>query len=52
MHYETYDAELLAIIKALKNWYYYLEDCQYKVLILTNHNNLRLFMDIKILSSR
>ena len=27
MCYKTYDAKLLAIIKALKNWRHYLEDC-------------------------
>ena len=50
--YKTHDAELLAIVKVFKNWCYYLEDCQYKVLVLTNHNNLRRFMDTKSLSSR
>ena len=49
--YETYDAELLAIVKAFKNWRHYLEDCQYEVLVLTNHNNLLRFMDTKSLSS-
>ena len=49
--YETYDAELLAIVKAFKNWRHYLESYQYKVLVLTDHNNLRLFMDTKSLSS-
>ena len=26
--YETYNTELLAIVKAFKNWRYYLEGCQ------------------------
>ena len=52
MHYEMHNAKLLAIIKVFKNWHYYLEDYQYKVLVLTNYNNLRWFIDIKSLSSR
>ena len=51
MRYKTHNTELLAIIEAFKNWRHYLEGCQYKVLVLTNHNNLRRFMDIKSLSS-
>ena len=50
--YETHDAELLAIVKAFKNWHHYLEGCKYKVLVLTDHNNLRRFIDTKSLSSR
>ena len=52
MHYETYDAELLAIIEAFKNWRNYLKSYQYEVLVLTDHNNLRQFIDIRSLSSR
>ena len=50
--YETHDNKLLAIIEAFKTWRYYLEGCKYKVLVLTDHNNLRHFMDMKSLSSR
>ena len=50
--YETHNAKLLAIVEAFKNWHHYLEDCQYKLLVLTNHNNLRRFMNTKSLSSR
>ena len=50
--YETHNAELLAIVEAFKNWRHYLEGCQYKVLVLTDHNNLRRFMNTKSLSSR
>ena len=49
--YKMYDAELLTIIKVFKNWRHYLEGCKYKVLLLTNHNNLCRFIDIKSLSS-
>ena len=50
--YETYDGELLAIIEAFMTWKHYLEGFQHKVFVLTDHNNLRQFMDTKSLSSR
>ena len=50
--YKTHDSEFLAIVKAFKTWRHYLEGCKYKVLLLTNHNNLYRFMDTKSLSSR
>ncbi len=49
--YKTHDQELLAIVEALKTWCNYLKGCKYKVLILTDYNNLRQFMDTKSLSS-
>ena len=52
MCYETHHAKLLAIVKMFKNWRHYLEGCQYKVLVLTDHNNLRLFMITRSMSSR
>ena len=50
--YKIHDAELLAIVKPFKIWRHYLEGCKHKVLVLTDHNNLCWFMDIKSLSSR
>ena len=50
--YETHDGELLAIIEAFKTWKHYLEGCKHEFLMLTDHNNLQRFMDIKNLSSR
>ena len=50
--YETHNGELLAIVEAFKTWRHYLEGCKHEVLVLTDHNNLRRFMDIKSLSSR
>ena len=50
--YETHDGELMAIVEAFKNWMHYLEDCKHEVLVLTDHNNLRRFMDTKSLSPR
>ena len=50
--YETYDGELLVIVEAFKTWRHYLERSQHEVLVFTDHNNLRWFMDTKSLSSR
>ena len=50
--YETHDGELLAIVEAFKTWRHYLEGSRHEVLMLTDHNNLRRFMDTKSLSSR
>ncbi len=50
--YKTHNQELLAIVKAFKTWRHNLEGCKYEVLVLTDYNNLRRFMDIKSLSSR
>ena len=50
--YETHDSKLLAIVEAIKTWKHYLKGSRHKVLVLTDHNNLRQFMDIKSLSSK
>ena len=50
--YKTHNGKLLAIIEAFKTWRYYLEGCKHNILVLTDHNNLRCFMDTKSLSSR
>ena len=50
--YKTHDGELLAIVEAFKTWRHYLKGCKHKVLVLTDHNNLRQFMDTKSLSSK
>ena len=50
--YETHDSELLAIVEVFKTWRHYLEGSQHEVLILTDYNNFRRFMDTKSLSSR
>ena len=49
--YETHNGELLAIVEAFKSWRHYLEGCKHEVLVLTDHKNLRQFMDTKSLSS-
>ena len=50
--YKTHNDELLAIFGAFKTSHHYLEGCKHKVLVFTNNNNLRWFMDTKSLSSR
>ena len=50
--YKTHNDKLLAIIEAFKTWQHYQKGYKYKVLVLTNHNNLCYFMKIKNLSSR
>ena len=50
--YETHDHELQAIVEAIKTWRHYLEGCRYEIIVLTDHNNLRRFMDTKSLSLR
>ena len=50
--YKTHNGELLAIVKAFKTWRHYLEGCKHDVLVFTNHNNLRRFIDTKSLSFR
>ena len=50
--YETHDNELPTIVEAFKTWRHYLEGSQHEVLVLTDHNNLRRFMETKSLSSR
>ena len=52
IRYETHDNELLAIVEAFKTWRHYLEGSQHEMLVLTDHNNLCRFMDMKSLSSR
>ena len=50
--YKTHNGKLLAIVEAFKTWRHQLKRCKHEVLMLTDHNNLRRFMDTKNLSSR
>ena len=50
--YETNDGKFLAIVEAFKTWRHYLKGSWHEVFVLTNHNNLRQFIDTKSLSSR
>ncbi len=50
--YETHDGDLLEIVEAFKTWRHYLEGYKHEVVVLTDHNNLQRFMDMKSLSSK
>ena len=40
LNYDTYDKELLAIFKAFKIWWHYLEGSAYPIDIVTDYKNL------------
>jgi hypothetical protein len=50
--YETHDLELLVIVEAFKQWHHYLERSTHSVKVLTDHNNLCEFMNIKMLNEQ
>jgi len=50
--YETYNQELLTIMKAFKHWQHYLKNRCYLIEILTDHNHLQEFMNVKSLNRR
>ena len=52
IQYKTYNNKFLAIVKVFKTWCHYLESCKHEILVLTDHNNLRCFIDLKSLSFR
>lgn len=51
-NYETHDQELLAIVMAMKQWRHYCEGSFHAIEVLTDHNNLRGFMNVKALNGR
>jgi len=50
--YETHDLELLVIVEAFKQWHHYLEWSTHSVKVLTDHNNLCEFINIKMLNEQ
>lgn len=42
-NYHTHDRELLAIIRALEDWWHLLRGTKHTVVVLTDHNNLSTF---------
>lgn len=48
--YKTYNDKLLAIVEIFKTWHYYLKNCQHKIFVFINNNNLYRFIDTKNLS--
>ena len=51
-NYETHNAELLAIVEGFRTWRHYLEGAAHTILVLTDHNNLKKFMETTRLSGR
>lgn len=51
-NYETHDVELLAIVESLKIWHHYLERAAHTIPVLTDHENLKKFIEITCQSSR
>ncbi len=45
-NYETYDQKLLIIVAMFKHWWYYVKDSYHTVKVLTDHNNLKNFMNV------
>jgi hypothetical protein len=50
--YETHDQELLAMVAVFKQWRHYVEGSMHMVKVLTDHNNLVAFQNIKCLNCR
>jgi hypothetical protein len=51
-NYEIHDTEMLAIIRGLEEWRYYLEGARHPVEIWTNHKNLEYFQVAQKLNHR
>jgi hypothetical protein len=51
-NYDADESEMLAIVKACKQWRHYVENAKHQILIITDHVNLRTFFIIKILNKK
>ncbi len=51
-NYETYNQKLLIIVAMFKHWQHYVKDNYHTVKVLTDHNNLKNFMNIWKLNER
>ncbi len=51
-NYETYDQKLLVIVVMFKHWQHYVKDNYHTVEVLTDHNNLKNFMNVQKLNER
>ena len=49
LNYNTHDKKLLAIFKAFKIWWHYLEGLAYPINVVMDHKNLKYFSTIKVL---
>ena len=52
LNYDMHDKEFIAIFKAFKIWWYYLEGLAYSIDIVTDHENLKYFSTTKVLTWR
>ena len=52
LNYDTHDKKLLAIFKAFKIWWHYLEGLAYPINIVMDHKNLEYFSTTKVLTQR
>jgi len=50
--YKTHDLKLLIIIETFKQWCHYLKKSSHSIEILTDHNNLCEFINIKMLNKK
>ncbi len=51
-NYEIYNQKLLIIVAMFKHWWHYVKDNYYTVKVLTDHNNLKNFMNVQELNKR
>ncbi len=51
-NYETYDQKLLIIVTMFKHWWHYVKDNYHTVEVLTDHNNLKSFINVWELNER
>jgi hypothetical protein len=51
-NYKIYDKELLAFVRAFKEWCPHLEESSHPIQVLSNHKNLEYFMSTKLLNHR
>ena len=51
-NYEIYDRELLAIIRALKEWRHYIQGSPHTTIVLSDHKNLTYYREAKKLNRR
>ena len=51
-NYNIYEKELIAIVNTLKYWKNKLQGAEFPTIIHTNHQNLQIFITIKVLDNR
>ena len=51
-NYVTGDQELLAIVASFKAWRHYFKGAKYTITVISDHNNLKYFLESKPLSQR